>query len=1285
MNSPTPSANAPTSFAVRKRFYLRKRFWQWSGAATAAALVIALVLLYWLVQTVAGRDVLLGQVKARLPAGSSLTYSRVEGPLAGPLTLHDVDFRFGEIHFTAQRVYLEPDLRPLLEKRLRLDKLQIRNATLDLPETDQPFELPRWPESLPQIEMPLAIQADALLIESMRIRQGGQPLLDIRRAEGALDIGNGYFETAGLAIDSDFGQFRVNGGYAPRDGYATDLVATAVFPADRGRTPARLGLIAQGDRKAMRVGIGGSAPAPLRINLEVRGEENPDWSLRGTSAAFDLAALHLAEASAPLSFDLTATGANGNARLQGRVQQGEMVAVIEPSNISIANEVLNVAPLAVRVFDGLATLRGRADFTDPANPAFKFAINARGLRWGGQAPTPGQAISGAIGADADLGFAGQLKAWAAIGKATLTREGEVANVSFDGRGDDAGLTLRKLQASMPTGRLDATGTLGWAPQLRWDLAATLRGFDPGYFIADWNGNVSGALSSKGQARAEGGYEASLDVPDLGGRLRGRPLDGRGRFAIDGDNGSGELELRLGESRITAQGSVGASLDIEAELQPLRLDDLLPGASGSIAGTLKLSGARNAPNVQADLAGNSLKWNDYAADSLSLRGRLPWRGPGSGSGAGELALRGTTVSAGMVLDTLRVDARGAVEDLQFDADAGNAMGSLSLAGSALRRGANWQGSLDALQLTPSKGAAWSLQQPARFAQAGAAWTLSPTCLGATGGGALCASASWPREGVVVRADALPLSLLQPWMPPSNGRPLQLRGDIALDGVFKPRGNAWQGELHLASLDGGLALGTNARREIISYDNFTLDVDFNPQRIQGRLGTGFKGDGYIDARFTTGWEDFSPLQGDLYFHNSRLFWMELFSPDLVQPRGVLAGHIGLAGTRAQPALSGEAQLTEFTGELPSLGITLVEGTASLDALPDGSARISGNVGSQSSTGNESASGGNGRLQIDGSLGWRGDSTPLQFEIRGTDFLVADTADLRAVAAPDLQVGFADNTIRLRGEVVVPSAMIDVESFDDGVSVSADVVVLDPVDPDRAPSSLLDMELTITLGDAVALSGYGLEGSLTGSMRVRSRPGQEMLATGRLDVDGEYTAYGQDLQITRGELTWNNNAVSDPRINIRAEREVVSAGVTAGIDVTGRAGGPKASIWSNPALPESEALAYLVLGRPLNTASTDESQQIDAASSALSAGAGLLASQLGARIGLDDAGVLESRTLGGSVFGVGKYLSPKLYVSYGVSIVGGGSALTLKYLLRKGFDLELESSTVETRGSLNYRREK
>ena len=146
-----------------------------------------------------------------------------------------------------------------------------------------------------------------------------------------------------------------------------------------------------------------------------------------------------------------------------------------------------------------------------------------------------------------------------------------------------------------------------------------------------------------------------------------------------------------------------------------------------------------------------------------------------------------------------------------------------------------------------------------------------------------------------------------------------------------------------------------------------------------------------------------------------------------------------------------------------------------------------------------------------------------------------------------------------------------------------------------------------------------------------------------------------------------------------------VTAGIDVSGRATRPQAEVWTDPATDQSEALAYLALGRPLSTVTGDEGRQLDAASAALSAGTGLLASQLGAKIGLDDAGVSESRALGGSVLGVGKYLSPKLYVGYGVSLLGTGQVLTLKYLLRKGFDIEIESSTVENRASVNWRKER
>lgn len=109
----------------------------------------------------------------------------------------------------------------------------------------------------------------------------------------------------------------------------------------------------------------------------------------------------------------------------------------------------------------------------------------------------------------------------------------------------------------------------------------------------------------------------------------------------------------------------------------------------------------------------------------------------------------------------------------------------------------------------------------------------------------------------------------------------------------------------------------------------------------------------------------------------------------------------------------------------------------------------------------------------------------------------------------------------------------------------------------------------------------------MQIRARPGREMTANGGLDVRGRYKAYGQDLTITRGQLVWNNNIVSDPRVNIRAQRRI--ADITAGIDVSGRAQSPRAQVWSDPVMSQSEALSYLVLGRKLATASSDENQQV------------------------------------------------------------------------------------------------
>ncbi|MGO4221430.1 translocation/assembly module TamB domain-containing protein [Lysobacter sp. TAF61] len=1290
-SSQTPPAPLPSDrheeriAELRQRRRARLRWLAIRGSLLAGVLTLLLAaFVYWLLTSIGGRDLLLAQIVARLPENAALSWRSVDGPLSGPLTMNGVRFTYDRIVFTADRVHLDPAIRPLIRKRLRLDALQIANAHLELPKSDEPFELPRWPEVLPEIAPPLELQADDVRVDRFLVTQEGEKLINVRTLRTGLDAQQGKLHVEHLYLDSDYGRFNLNGDYVPREDYRISLTASGLLAAADGRTPARIGLVARGDLSRMNVAVAGHVPAPLHASLVLRGKEDPRWNVVVDAEGLDLGLVTGAEKADTDQLvigSFSADGVGGNANLRGEFRQGDLVATVLPSKVRLENQVLDVQPLALRVFDGTATLRGHADFKDAENASFRFAINARDLRWGGEKGTAQTAGGGAeasptIGADADLGFAGTLKAWAAIGNATLTRDGEKAVVQFDGRGNDERMTLKTLKATMPSGTLDGSGDIAWAPALGWDINARLAGFDPGYFAPDWKGSINGKLATRGSTRADGGLEIGADATDLGGRLRNRPLKGQGRFAMHGAGTAGgetayegDVALSLGGSRIDAKGKVASNLDIDAKFSPLVLSDLLPEGAGTLRGTLKLSGPRTAPDVVADLTGSGLKYGDYRADTFSAKGRLPWQ-----RGSGAIAVRASGLDVGLPLSSLTVDARGAVEALQLQGEARGDIGTLTLSGNALKRGTTWEGALASFQLTPAKGASWRLQQAARFRWDGRNGALSNSCFTSTGGGSLCANADWPRRGLDLRGQSLPLSLLVPYLPErEERRPWLLRGDVSFEGQLRPLGNAWRGQFNLRSAGGGLKNSERARREMLSYDNLVLNATFDPKRIHAELSTAFNSGGHIDARIATGWDDFAPIAGEVSVNTDELVWMELFSPDIVEPKGRLDARISLAGTRARPQLGGQARLSQFTTELPSLAIVLEDGDVRLNALADGSARIDGQVRS-----------GEGILNIDGSLNWQNMDAPLTLTLRGQNVLVSDTRDLHAVASPDIEVRYAaKQPLQVTGTVTVPSAKIDLERLDQGVSASPDVVVLDPEDPEDTGDTPLELDLTLALGDDVRLNGFGLDGSLGGKMRVRSHPGREMTASGQLQVQGRYKAYGQKLDITRGELSWSNGPVADPILNIRAERVV--GDVTAGVDIRGRASAPTALVWSDPASSQSEALAYLTLGRPLASASSDESKQLNAASAALSAGGSLIASQLGAKLGLDDAGVSDSRALGGSVLGVGKHISPRLYVGYGVSLLGTGQVVMLKYLLRKGFDVQIESSTLENRASLNWRKEK
>ncbi|MEO5595930.1 MAG: translocation/assembly module TamB domain-containing protein [Lysobacteraceae bacterium] len=1252
----------------------RRRWLRHVGIGGVLLVVVIAALLFWLLATVSGRNTILARIVATLPPGS-LSWQRADGVISGPLTLYGVHYQHDGVDFRAQRITLVATLQPLLRKRLRLSRLNIETASLDLPKDTKPKPPPSWPDVLPKFAVPFDLGVDNMHVRGLRVSQAQAPIINFVTLDGGLDLAPGVLGLRSMQLTSDRGHGSLDGRVDVGSNYHARMLAdlTAPAPSD-GSTPATLHVLAGGDLDRFVSSIRGRAPDAYAVRLDLtHGRGLPQWTLATIAPRFTPALLidpGSATSAVPLSIRLNATGTGGVARVNGRIAQAGTVVVIAPSQLAYVQGVLRAQPLLLDVLDGRVQLDGQLDLR-PTSPLVDVRAQLHGLRWAASPQADTAAALQSVLADGDLKLAGTLDAWTVQGALQLVREKETAKLTLRGHGNREQLQLESLNARTPAGALDAVGLVQWSPHLVWQFDAALDRFDPGYFAPDFNGAVTGKLVTHGERTDDGALSASVKVDQLGGELRGRRLSGRVALdwqraaAASAGSGQADIDLHVGDSHVLASGAFGRTLDLALRFAPLHLDDLLPNASGSLSGSLTLQGDPSMPAISGTLDGQRVRWAGYQAKTLHLDGRLPAHG---GQGALQLDAQGLQGLAG--IERVHAQINGSLDALRLDANAVGSVGTIAIAGQGQQQGNGWRGRIASLHYTPPRGVAWNLTAPANFAYASNAIKLDRACLDAVGGGALCVDADWPRSANI-SGRGLPLALANPWLQQTDIAP-RAHGSLDLDAHFAAARNGWTGNATLKSAQGGIRLGADRQRDLLGYTNLVGQLSLDGRRVQLQLRSDLSAGGTIAAHIETGLTNSAPLSGTLALDLQDVTWLELFSVDLASPKGALTGQFVLSGTRGHPQLSGQATLRDFSAELPALGIKLTSGTVQLAAAVNGDTRITGSVQS-----------GEGRLNIDGRLRWNDATAPLLVNLTGTNVRIANTPELMAVANPDLQLQYLDHTLRLRGKVTVTSANIDLERLDTTVSPSPDVVVLDPVEPAHGGVLAIDTDLALVLGENVALKGFGLDGKLGGELRVVQPQGREMRATGTLNVSGRYAAYGQNLGIERGRLSYFNSRIDNPSLDVLADHKF-DDGVTVGVRVRGSAQAPRTDITSTPAMDSSNALAYLVLGRPLNTASGDESRQIGAAAAALSVGGNLIGQKIGARLGLDQAGVTQSRALGSAAFTVGKYLSPRLFISYGVSLVGSGEVITLKYLLKHGFDIQIESGR-ESRASLNWRVEK
>jgi translocation and assembly module TamB len=76
-----------------------------------------------------------------------------------------VDFRYGDIHFTAERAHLDRQASTAARTHAAAGRAGVVRRNAGYPKSDEPFTLPSWPDSLPVIDLPLTVQADVVKVD----------------------------------------------------------------------------------------------------------------------------------------------------------------------------------------------------------------------------------------------------------------------------------------------------------------------------------------------------------------------------------------------------------------------------------------------------------------------------------------------------------------------------------------------------------------------------------------------------------------------------------------------------------------------------------------------------------------------------------------------------------------------------------------------------------------------------------------------------------------------------------------------------------------------------------------------------------------------------------------------------------------------------------------------------------------------------------------------------------------------------------------------------------------
>jgi translocation and assembly module TamB len=1259
MSDSEGSPQAPQEAPAPRSWW--RRVWGWLWRSLLVLVLLLAVVVGLAVGTEGGLRLALRVATGVAPG--QLAVESVEGRVLGPLEVRGLTYR--DPALTLELGRLAFDWRPseLFSARLRVLYLDVEGVRVVPGAAAEPPPEAAGPPALPEVRLPIEVVVERVEVRDARLERPGVPPLErlLLRASAAgqrLELGELALRTPDLSVDA--------GGEV---GLRPDL------PVDlrlrwRWSPPGREALSGdgrvQGPIPALRVEHAVSGAAQARLEATVEGLPGaPRWDARVELERVEPA--RLAAGAPPMSVSGTlasrGTPEDLEATARIRVEERELGPLFADLRATLAGgERLVVERLDVGRPDAVPLLAATGEARLGAKPEFRVRTRWQALQW----PLSGEPE--VASPEGNLTAEGSVEAFRFEAETrVLAREAPETTVRLDGTGDARGARVERLLLGLLNGQINASGDVGWDPEPRWDLKVALEGIDPGARWPEWAGRIGGALASQGRVTG-GGPQASVVVDAIEGELRGYPVQLRAGVELEGTKVQvRELALGSGEARVEARGSVGEALDLAWSLAAPRLEQLLPGASGSVSGEGRLSGKVARPQVVARLKGDRVAFQENGLERLAVDLDLAL--------AADAPLKVDLEAAGLraggkAAGDLTVKGSGSGRDHRValgltGGDLGVAT-SLTLAG-GLKGQTEWAGRLEGATLAAGPWGEWRLQAPANLIL-GPETQAKPLCL-ASGEARICtsggrsANGAWKGEASLA---AVPLTLVQPFLPPD----VQLSG--AVDARASASGTAAGGLKADArvSLPGAavtIAVGAGRRALDLSRSTLSARVDGAGALAEAKLFLGEVAS--VDARLQA--PKWSPavtdlsrqaVSGRLQARVPDLGWVRGFAPDLGAVEGRFALDASVAGTVGAPRLNVQGGLEGGRVEVPAAGLEVRD--LRLGLRSQGTDRLVYDGGARSGEGSIKVS---GFTRVDPQGGW-----PTEIRVTGRDFSVVSVPEYRASVSPDLTLRQDPGGLVVEGQVRVPSARIKPRSLPEGaVAPSADLVVKGEKPTTRGVPLPLTVRVDLRFGDQVLVDAFGLRGRLSGQVAVAQQPGRDPRGTGRVGVvEGVYTGLGRDLTIERGWLVYASSPLDNPGLDIQA----VSKGgeVTAGVRVTGLAREPRLEFFSTPPRPQADVIGYLLLGRPLDASASEDDRKAVKGAAAM-AGGRLLAGELGRQLGIDRVGVEEGGEAGPSL-AVGQYLSPKLFVEYLSGLRSSVNRLRMRYDLTRRVQLQTETGDAQ-----------